>query len=178
MATNREESAADLRTLMMLLTLVSALNGSKSTFKETKQVPNPYGDVYDKKAFRALNALATILVQDTEIVAVTALKKLPEKLHVGVVSVKTAERHDRKSNPLVENLDYGYLIPDGWTVEDIADVQNQFAGGFTAVSNPDHRDRKKYSREPGQRIHVLGSGTSCWPDMKDCPNEYDVLNLE
>jgi hypothetical protein len=180
MATNWDESAThtELRALMMLLTLVSALNGSESTFKRTEPAQNQIGDIYERKSFTALSALATILVQDTEIVAVTTLRKLPEELCLGVLSVDPADGRDHQSRRSVEYLDDASFLDD-LTYKDILRVQRDFATGFTAVSNPDHRDEKRYfSEQPGHHICISGPGTSRWPFMKNLDNNYDVLDMK
>jgi hypothetical protein len=141
----------EARTLSILLTLVTSINNQSHPTLPMSFEERYFGTFEKNQPNRsiALNAIATILVRNFEIVAVMA--------------------HDPQKPPLFENeqdpLDLLAVLDEDWKEEELVEIQTIISKGFSALANPDTKDRHYDKSYPGYCILASPRG-SHWPAIR------------
>jgi hypothetical protein len=145
----------------LLLSLVTSINHGHSTLE--KSFAERYQGAFERTQPNrsiALNAVATILVRNNEVIAAVAHDPTPPP----------PPAHFKFAEKPAPPLDVLAMIDEDWKEEDLVEIRSTLSTGFSTVANPDDKDRHydKNLSSPGHCV-LVNAGTSHWPAIRKDP---------
>jgi hypothetical protein len=147
----------EFQATILVLTLVTCLNnGGHPVLKQSFRAK--YQGTFDRTQPNksiALNAIAAMLVRNTEVIA-AAPQDFPIIVTDTPHDILSLDRHEHEDCILNEN---------DWQPKELGELGESLSSGFATVANPDYND-KHYDREAPGHCVMAQPGISHWPSIR------------